>query len=64
MHGQGQVMLNLFHRIVLLKLLKLSIAYSQVQLEREQEQTEDLIRDITFFSAIRKHAPLSNLATS
>jgi hypothetical protein len=41
-------MLNLFHRIVL---LKLSIAYSQVQLERKQEHTEDLIRDITHFSA-------------
>ncbi|WP_162309415.1 hypothetical protein [Cohnella abietis] len=42
------LMLNLFHRIVL---LKLSIAYSQVQLERKQEHTQDLIRDITCFSA-------------
>jgi hypothetical protein len=42
------LILNLFHRIVL---LKLSIAYSQAQLERKQEQIEDLIRDITKFSA-------------
>ncbi|MEQ4485486.1 hypothetical protein [Cohnella silvisoli] len=42
------LMLNLFHRIVL---LKLSIAYSQVQLERKQEHTEELIRDITCFFA-------------
>jgi hypothetical protein len=42
------LLLNLFHRIVL---LKLSISYSQVQLERKQEHTESLIRDITFFSA-------------
>jgi hypothetical protein len=42
------LLLNLFHRIVL---LKLSISYSQVQLERKREQTEDLIRDITCFSA-------------
>jgi hypothetical protein len=42
------LMLNLFHRIVL---LKLSISYSQVQLERKQEHTESLIRDITSFSA-------------
>ncbi|WP_373230326.1 hypothetical protein [Cohnella sp.] len=42
------LMLNLFQRIVL---LKLSISYSQVQLKRKQEHTEDLIRDITRFSA-------------
>jgi len=42
------LLLNLFHRIVL---LKLSIAYSKVQLERKQEHTENLIRDITCFSA-------------
>lgn len=42
------LMLNLFHRIVL---LKLSISYSQVQLERKQAHTENLIRDITCFSA-------------
>ncbi|WP_233566981.1 hypothetical protein [Cohnella endophytica] len=42
------LLLNLFHRIVL---LKLSVAYSRVQLERKQEHTEDLIRDITCFSA-------------
>ncbi|MFC5406669.1 hypothetical protein [Cohnella soli] len=42
------LLLNLFHRIVL---LKLSIAYSKVQLERKPERTEELIRDITCFSA-------------
>lgn len=42
------LILNLFHRIVL---LKLSISYSQVQMERKQEHTENLIRDITCFSA-------------
>ncbi|NBC72373.1 hypothetical protein GT003_25535 [Paenibacillus sacheonensis] len=42
------LLLNLFHRIVL---LKLSNAYSRVQLERSPEQTEVLIRDITAFSA-------------
>ncbi|KIL36312.1 hypothetical protein SD71_08585 [Cohnella kolymensis] len=42
------LLLNLFHRIVL---LKLSLSYSRVQLERKQEQTDDLIRDITSFSA-------------
>lgn len=42
------LLLNLFHRIVL---LKLSLSYSRVQLERKQEQTEELIRGITFFSA-------------
>ncbi|RED54497.1 hypothetical protein [Cohnella lupini] len=42
------LLLNLFHRIVL---LKLSVSYSQVQLERKREHTEDLIRDITCFSA-------------
>ncbi|QMV42137.1 magnesium transporter CorA family protein [Cohnella cholangitidis] len=42
------LLLNLFHRIVL---LKLSIAYSRAQLDRKQEHTKDLIRDITCFSA-------------
>jgi hypothetical protein len=42
------LLLNLFHRIVL---LKLSAAYSRVQLERKQERTEELIRDITCFSS-------------
>jgi hypothetical protein len=42
------LMLNLFHRIVL---LKLSNAYSHVQVERKEEHTVELIRDITTFSA-------------
>jgi hypothetical protein len=42
------LLLNLFHRIVL---LKLSNAYSQVQVERKEEETVELIRDITTFSA-------------
>lgn len=42
------LLLNLFHRIVL---LKLSNAYSRVQMERDSEKTELLIRDITTFSA-------------
>jgi len=42
------LLLNLFHRIVLLKLAN---AYSRVQLERTPEQTEVLIRAITTFSA-------------
>ncbi|MBB6674352.1 hypothetical protein [Cohnella nanjingensis] len=42
------LLLNLFHRIVL---LKLSNAYSRVRLERTPEQTEVLIRAITTFSA-------------
>lgn len=42
------LLLNLFHRIVL---LKLSNSYSRVQMERDSEKTELLIRDITTFSA-------------
>jgi len=42
------LLLNLFHRIVL---LKLSDAYSRVQMERDSDKTERLIRDITRFSA-------------
>lgn len=42
------LLLNLFHRIVL---LKLSNAYSRVQIQRKPDETEDLIRDITSFSA-------------
>jgi hypothetical protein len=42
------LLLNLFHRIVL---LKLSNAYSHVQVERKEEHTVELIRDITTFSA-------------
>ncbi|MCC3377373.1 hypothetical protein [Cohnella sp. REN36] len=42
------LLLNLFHRIVL---LKLSNAYSRVRLERTPAQTEVLIRAITTFSA-------------
>ncbi|MBB6735411.1 hypothetical protein [Cohnella zeiphila] len=42
------LLLNLFHRIVL---LKLSTSYSKVQLERNPEETALLIRSITAFSA-------------
>ncbi|MFD0672751.1 hypothetical protein [Cohnella sp. GCM10027633] len=42
------LLLNLFHRIVL---LKLSYAYSRVQIERKPDETEALIGDITSFSA-------------
>ncbi|WP_123042605.1 hypothetical protein [Cohnella candidum] len=42
------LLLNLFHRIVL---LKLSNAYSHVQLERKEEHTVELIRDITAYAA-------------
>jgi hypothetical protein len=42
------LMLNLFHRIVLLKLAN---AYAHVQVERKEEHTVELIRDITTFSA-------------
>lgn len=42
------LLLNLFHRIVL---LKLSNAYSHVHVESKEEQTVDLIREITTFSA-------------
>lgn len=42
------LLLNLFHRIVL---LKLSHAYSRVQIERKPDETEELIRCITSFSA-------------
>ncbi|WP_271751139.1 hypothetical protein [Cohnella sp. JJ-181] len=42
------LLLNLFHRIVL---LKLSNAYSRVRMERDTDKTELLIRDITTFSA-------------
>lgn len=42
------VLLNLFHRIVL---LKLTSAYSRVRMERKQDQTENLIGDITRFSS-------------
>jgi hypothetical protein len=50
MHGEYYygLMLNLFHRIVLLKLAN---AYSHVQVERKAEHTVELIRDITTFSA-------------
>lgn len=42
------LLLNLFHHIVL---LKLSNAYSRVQIERKPDETEILIRQITSFSA-------------
>ncbi len=42
------VLLNMFHKIVL---LKLSNEYSQVRLERDKEPVEGLIRSITTFSA-------------
>jgi hypothetical protein len=42
------LLINLFHKIVL---LKLSNRYSGVQLEQNQDEIEDLIRDITTFSA-------------
>lgn len=42
------LLLNLFHRIVL---LKLSTSYSKLQLERNPEETALLIRSITAFSA-------------
>ncbi|WP_159884692.1 hypothetical protein [Paenibacillus puerhi] len=42
------LLINLFHKIVL---LKLSNRYSHVQLERDPEKIEALIRDITTFSA-------------
>ncbi|TJY41737.1 hypothetical protein E5161_11020 [Cohnella pontilimi] len=42
------LLLNLFHRIVL---LKLSNAYSRVQVERKELHTVELIRDITTFAA-------------
>lgn len=42
------LLLNLFHKIVLLKLAN---QYSQVQLEQDNEKIEQLIRNITKFSA-------------
>ncbi|WP_426449830.1 hypothetical protein ACP26L_32995 [Paenibacillus sp. S-38] len=42
------ILLNLFYKIVL---LKLSTRYSHVQLEKNQDEIEDLIRAITLFSA-------------
>ncbi|OXM83433.1 hypothetical protein [Paenibacillus rigui] len=42
------VLINLFYKIVL---LKLSNRYSHVQLDQNQEEIEDLIRSITTFSA-------------
>ncbi|MCZ8524022.1 MULTISPECIES: hypothetical protein [Paenibacillus] len=42
------VLLNLFYKIVL---LKLSNRYSHVQLEKNQDEIEELIRAITLFSA-------------
>lgn len=42
------VLINLFYKIVL---LKLSSRYSRVQLDQNQEEVEELIRSITTFSA-------------
>ncbi|MDM5339857.1 hypothetical protein QUF84_21920 [Fictibacillus enclensis] len=42
------LLLNLFHKIVL---LRLSNRYSQVHLEKDNEETEKLIGEITLFSA-------------
>ncbi|SFL69219.1 hypothetical protein SAMN03159341_108243 [Paenibacillus sp. 1_12] len=42
------VLINLFYKIVL---LKLSNRYSHVQLDQNQEEIDDLIRSITIFSA-------------
>ncbi|AEI45855.1 hypothetical protein [Paenibacillus mucilaginosus] len=42
------ILLNLFYKIVL---LKLSTRYSHVQLEKNQDEIEELIRAITLFSA-------------
>ncbi|GIP40920.1 hypothetical protein J31TS4_42000 [Paenibacillus sp. J31TS4] len=50
MYGQYYygLLLNLFHKIAL---LKLSNRYSSVQMEQDNQEIEDLIRDITKFSS-------------